>query len=76
MYESDVTKFIRELLEKNPHLAEEQRKARARWWDKKIDFEQLRRYREAQEPIRGYHYYPLPEPRRPASAPSEESKAA
>lgn len=61
MYESDVTKFIRELLEKNPQLAEEQRKARATWWDKKVDLEEQMRYREARVGVRGYYYYPLPE---------------
>ena len=34
-YESDHTRFIRELLEKKPQLQEEQRKARERWWDKR-----------------------------------------
>jgi hypothetical protein len=33
-YESDHTKFIRELLSKRPELAEKQRAARATWWDK------------------------------------------
>ncbi|MEW5710591.1 MAG: DUF3460 family protein [Pseudomonadota bacterium] len=76
MYESDVTKFIRELMEKNPHLAEEQRKARSRWWDKKIDLEEQRRYKEVQEPIRGYYYYPLPEPKRPAAPQAREENQA
>ncbi|HSO07388.1 MAG TPA: DUF3460 family protein [Pelomicrobium sp.] len=61
-YESDVTKFIRELISKNPDIAEDQRRARARWWDKPVDFEEQRRYREARVPVRGYYYYPLPEP--------------
>lgn len=33
-YESEHTKFMRELMEKRPHLKEEQRIARAIWWDK------------------------------------------
>ena len=33
-YESEHTKFIRELMEKNPELAQKQREARAIWWDK------------------------------------------
>jgi hypothetical protein len=33
-YESDHTKFMRELMEKTPRLQDEQRKARAFWWDK------------------------------------------
>jgi len=33
-YESDHTKFMRELMEKRPELAERQRAARATWWDR------------------------------------------
>ena len=33
-YVSDHTKFIREVLETKPQLADEQRKGRAIWWDK------------------------------------------
>ncbi len=36
-YVSEMTRFIRELHEQKPHLAEEQRKARARWWDRAAD---------------------------------------
>jgi len=36
-YVSETTRFVRELLEQRPHLAEEQRKARARWWDRQPD---------------------------------------
>ena len=34
LYESEHTKFIRELLRQQPQLVEEQRAARAIWWDK------------------------------------------
>jgi hypothetical protein len=33
-YESDHTKFMRELLAQKPQLAAEQRKGRAIWWDR------------------------------------------
>ena len=33
-YESEHTRFIRELHEKRPELAQRQREARAIWWDK------------------------------------------
>jgi hypothetical protein len=33
-YESEHTKFVRELKEKRPDLEEKQREARAIWWDK------------------------------------------
>ena len=34
MYESDLTKFMRQYLEKHPEEKESQRKGRAIWWDK------------------------------------------
>ena len=34
-YESDFTRFLRELKRQRPQLEEEQRKGRAIWWDKK-----------------------------------------
>ena len=33
-YESDHTRFMRELMEKRSDLPEQQREARAIWWDK------------------------------------------
>jgi hypothetical protein len=34
MYESDLTKFMREYLQAHPEEVESQRKGRAIWWDK------------------------------------------
>jgi hypothetical protein len=34
LYESEHTKFMRELMRKRPDLAEKQREGRAMWWDK------------------------------------------
>ncbi|MCU0973233.1 MAG: DUF3460 family protein [Burkholderiales bacterium] len=59
MYESDLTKFMRDLFRKKPYLAEAQREARAIWWDKKVDFGELKRMQESRVPVRGYVYYPL-----------------
>jgi Protein of unknown function (DUF3460) len=56
-YESDTTKFIRELLEKNPELKEEQKKARAMWWDKTLDLKELKRQRESAVERTSYVYY-------------------
>jgi Protein of unknown function (DUF3460) len=43
-YESEHTKFIRELKEKKPHLEEAQRQGRALLWDKTpLDLEQRER---------------------------------
>ena len=35
MYESDLTKFMREFLKAHPEEVESQRVGRAIWWDKK-----------------------------------------
>jgi len=35
MYESDLTKFMRQYLAQHPEEVESQRKGRAIWWDKK-----------------------------------------
>jgi hypothetical protein len=37
MYESDITKFIRQYLAEHPEEIESQRKGRAIWWDKRPD---------------------------------------
>ncbi|MGQ0651811.1 MAG: DUF3460 family protein [Betaproteobacteria bacterium] len=37
MYESDLTKFMREFLKQHPEEVESQRKGRAIWWDKALD---------------------------------------
>ena len=34
MYESDLTKFMREFLQAHPEEVESQKKGRAIWWDK------------------------------------------
>jgi hypothetical protein len=53
MYESDITKFIRELHAKRPTLGAEQAKGRALLWDKTLDRDALteqQRARVAQQP--------------------------
>jgi len=35
MYESDITRFMREFLRQHPEEVESQRAGRAAWWDKK-----------------------------------------
>ena len=37
MYESDITKFIREYLKQHPEEVESQKAGRAIWWDKRPD---------------------------------------
>ncbi|MCS7101869.1 MAG: DUF3460 family protein [Burkholderiaceae bacterium] len=56
-YESDVTRFLRELKEKRPEIERKQREGRAIWWDKQLDLEELRRQRESELPTPPYAYY-------------------
>jgi hypothetical protein len=37
MYESDLTRFMREYLKEHPEEVESQRRGRAIWWDKRPD---------------------------------------
>lgn len=60
MYESDITKFVRDLLDKNPELKELQKTNRSTWWDKKLNLEELKRQDEAAAPKLPYAYFPLP----------------
>jgi Protein of unknown function (DUF3460) len=60
MYESDITKFVRDLLEKSPELKELQRANRATWWDKKQDIQELKRQEQSAAPKLPYAYFPLP----------------
>lgn len=56
-YESDHTKFMRELIEKNPKLEEKRLEARNIWWDKKLDKEEQKRFDESDEPMKPYVYF-------------------
>jgi hypothetical protein len=60
MYESDITRFIRELRKKNPGIPELQKKNRATWWDKPQDLEANRERAESNVPQPAYVYFPLP----------------
>lgn len=55
-YESDLTKFIRELKSKQPDLERRQREGRAIWWDKDLDPEQLERWQQSKVPQMPYVY--------------------
>jgi hypothetical protein len=59
-YESPHTKFMRELMEKRPEIKEQQRVARAIWWDK--DPQELaagRSMAEGRVPQKPYVYYTI-----------------
>lgn len=55
-YESDVTKFLRELHDKKPTLDSEQRAGRAIFWDKQLDPDELARWTASRVPMQGYVY--------------------
>ena len=57
MYESEHTKFMRELLEKNPQLPEKQQEARSIWWDKELDIDERKRFEESEVPQKPYVYF-------------------
>jgi len=59
-YVSETTKFLQELLAKNPQLEEQQRRNRLTWWDKPQDLETSRDRAESNVPQPGYVYFPLP----------------
>lgn len=56
MYESEFTKFIRELKQQRPQLEAEQRKSRAIWWDHKQDLETQKRENESRVKQQAYVY--------------------
>ncbi|HWA13031.1 MAG TPA: DUF3460 family protein [Burkholderiales bacterium] len=58
-YESEITKFIRDFLDKHPEVVEKQKKARATWWDRPQSLEERRALEQAQVPKKAYEYYNL-----------------
>ena len=56
-YESDITCFIRDFLNKNPEVVEEQRAARSMWWDRTQDREQRKQFEKSSVPMKPYEYY-------------------
>ena len=59
-YESDITRFVREMFEKDPALKELQKNNRATWWDKKLDLTELKAQEQSEAPKAPYAYFPLP----------------
>lgn len=56
MYESDLTKFIRELHLMKPHLAADQVKGRALLWDKRLDRDEQAAFDSARVEQQPYVY--------------------
>jgi hypothetical protein len=59
-YESEATRFLRELLEQQPELRELRARNRATWWDHPQDLETQQERDAARVPQAPYVYFPLP----------------
>jgi len=55
-YESEFTKFLRELKQQKPELEADQRKSRAIWWDHQQELETTRRNQESRVKQQAYVY--------------------
>jgi hypothetical protein len=55
-YVSDFTKFIAEMKTRNPQIEEGQIRGRSILWDKAIDRESMRRFRDSRVPQQAYVY--------------------
>ena len=57
-YESDITRFLRELKDRNPDLDRGQREGRAIWWDRDVDPDLYKRFEQSTLPQPAYVYQP------------------
>lgn len=55
-YVSDHTKWINEMMAKNPQWAEDQKAGRAIWWDRPRTQEEIRAAEEAKVPAKAYPF--------------------
>ncbi|HXS51730.1 MAG TPA: DUF3460 family protein [Usitatibacter sp.] len=60
MYESEITRFLRDFVRKNPQVGEQQKKNRLTWWDRPQDMDTWKERRQAAVPQAAYVYFPLP----------------
>jgi len=58
-YESELTRFLKDLKSRNPGLDQKQREGRAIWWDKELDRDELKRQQAARVPQKAYVYQTL-----------------
>lgn len=56
MYESEITRFLRDMKARNPALEDAQRKGRSLLWDRPQDPEFVEQAREARVPQKPYVY--------------------
>jgi hypothetical protein len=60
-YQSDVTQFLNDLKAKQPELERRQREGRAIFWDKQLDWDELKRWQDARVRQQGYVYQNEPQ---------------
>lgn len=58
MYQSDFTAFMNGFLEQNPQVDTERRELRLTWWERKLDLDDLRRWKESRVAQKPYVYQP------------------
>jgi hypothetical protein len=61
-YESEATRFLRDLLDKHPELRELRARNRATWWDRPQEADLQRERDAARLPQGPYVYFPRPRP--------------
>ena len=59
-YESEITRFIREMKQRRPDLDRKQREARETWWDKALDLDEQARFAQSSGKMQGYVYQTKP----------------
>ena len=59
-YESDVTRFLREMKQRKPELERKQREAREIWWDKALDPDEQARFAQSRVQQPAYVYQTRP----------------
>jgi len=59
-YESEITRFIREMKQRRPDLERKQREAREIWWDKSLDPDEQARFAQSSVKMPGYVYQTKP----------------
>lgn len=58
MYQSEFTQFMNDYLTKNPQVDTERRELRLTWWDRKLDLDDLRRWKDSKVAQKPYVYQP------------------
>ena len=59
-YESEATRFLRDLLDRNPELRELRSRNRATWWDRPQDLQDQREGDAGRVAQGAYVYFPVP----------------